>query len=281
MTTTLDRPDTEIPEEEPAARPTPQRAKSKTVWRVVVWAGWTLICLGLVLLLFVVYLLWGTRAETARAQAEMRKQFEAQAAEFMDEVAALESEQGRQALLDTLYAERDAAATTGAPIARITIPKLGLNAMVVAGTDTEALKRGPGNMLVTAPPGTPGNSVVSAHRVTYGADFNRLDELVPGDRIVIETMAGKTVYRVHSNTDPIRVTVPGAAGDQTVDLFGSQVVAHDSLESKESAARTFTSQGGPSRLTLTTCNPKFSARERLIVVADMESGPFLGMEGRK
>lgn len=275
MTTTLEATNEEAPDGGSVA---PARSRDWGGWRkLLVWIGWTLIVSGLVILLFVAYLLWGTRMRTERAQAQMRSEFVDDNAAALAELATRQAAESRQALLDALYAERDRAAAQeqAGPVAHILIPKIGVDALVVAGTDTDDLRRGPGNMLSTVPPGAPGNSVISGHRVTYGAEFHRLDELTAGDEIVVETLAGRTTYQVNGDSTPLVVGVPTSSGPETAEILGSQVVEHDSLTSRESAARIFTTQDGPSRITLTTCHPKFSARERLVVVADMVDGPFM------
>jgi sortase A len=119
---------------------------------------------------------------------------------------------------------------------------------VVEGVSVEDLKQGgPGHIPGTALPGEVGNVVLSGHRTTYGAPFNRWDELQPGDLVVLETRDGWFTYRI----------------------TGSQVVLPNAVEV------TFPVPGDsdatPSRrlLTMTTCNPEYSARERLIVSAEL------------
>lgn len=114
---------------------------------------------------------------------------------------------------------------------------------VVEGVGTAELKTGAGHMPDTPLPGMPGNAVISGHRTTYGAPFNELDELVPGDIITVETAVGVHTYVVRKSiiVDPQDVWVtdprPGAW------------------------------------LTLTTCNPEFSSRERLVIFAELVAGP--------
>lgn len=129
----------------------------------------------------------------------------------------------------------------GSGIAEIIIPKIGLDRVVVEGISVEDLKKGPGHFPGTANPGQVGNSVISGHRTTYGAPFYRLDELVVGDVImVIDRTRTEYRYRVSE----LRIVPP--------------------------TDRTSTAESTDSRLTLTTCNPRFSARQRLIVVAILE-----------
>jgi sortase A len=123
------------------------------------------------------------------------------------------------------------------------IPKIGLEAVIFSGVDLPTLKKGPGHMPWTPLPGQPGNSVISGHRTTYGRPFFDVDLLEPGDVIEVETAIGIHVYEVRETliVKPTDIWVtnprPGAW------------------------------------LTLTACNPKFSARERIIIVAELVSGP--------
>jgi sortase A len=105
------------------------------------------------------------------------------------------------------------------------------------------LDLGPGHMPGTALPGQPGNAVISGHRTTHGAPFRNIDKLAPGDRISVETTIGTHMYEV-------------------VEVI---VVAPDALW--------VTNQVDGAWLTLTTCNPPGSARERLIVFARLIWGP--------
>ena len=116
---------------------------------------------------------------------------------------------------------------------------------VVEGVSVEDLKSGAGHMPATPLPGQPGNAVISGHRTTYGAPFRELDQLEAGDRIEVETAIGVHVYAVRS----IEIVRP-------TDVW-------------------VTERRDGAWLTLTTCNPLFSARERLIVFAELIEGPNL------
>jgi len=126
------------------------------------------------------------------------------------------------------------------PFARIVIPGIKLDAIVVEGVSEEALKLGPGHMEETAHPGEVGNMVVSGHRVTYSRPFYYLDRLKKGDPIRIHTTSKVFTYHVVDIkvVKPTDISVIQPTPDRT--------------------------------LTLTTCNPRFSARTRLIVVAKMD-----------
>lgn len=78
----------------------------------------------------------------------------------------------------------------------ITIPAIGVNAPIVQGDDWEALKRGVGQHLGSANPGERGNLVLSGHNDIYGEVFRRLDQLKPGDEIVVFSANETYVYRV-------------------------------------------------------------------------------------
>lgn len=133
----------------------------------------------------------------------------------------------------------------GTPFGEMRVPSIGVEQVVFEGVTPATLKSGPGHMPWTPLPGQPGNAVISGHRTTYGAPFYDLDALVPGDVIEIDTVIGTHVYTV-------RETVIVSPTDVWV------------TEPREGAW-----------LTLTTCHPRFSAQERLIIFAELTSGPNL------
>ncbi len=126
-----------------------------------------------------------------------------------------------------------------APFARIVIPRIGLDATVFEGTDEGALAFGPGHMEKTAWPGEDGNMVISGHRVTHTHPFYYLDELKPSDPIYIYKDSNQYIYYMTGNkvVPPTDMSVINPTGGKT--------------------------------LTLTTCNPRHSARTRLVVFARM------------
>jgi sortase A len=133
----------------------------------------------------------------------------------------------------------------GAPIAEFRIPAIGLDAVVFEGVTPPTLKNGPGHMPWTPIPGQPGNAVISGHRTTYGAPFYDLDLLESGDEIEVDTAIGTHVYTVR----------------ETLIVLPTDVWVTDPRPG--------------AWLTLTTCHPKLSARERLIVFAELTEGPNL------
>jgi sortase A len=86
-------------------------------------------------------------------------------------------------------------ATSGQAIGRIVIPKLGLNMVVVNGTDDASLRRGPGRDLVTYMPGQNRLVYIAGHRTTFLAPFSHIDAIQPGDPIRLEMPYGTFVYR--------------------------------------------------------------------------------------
>ncbi len=122
------------------------------------------------------------------------------------------------------------------PKTKITIPKIGVDQVVLEGSGPETLQFGPGHYIATANPGDKGNCGIAGHRVTYTHPFNRLDELAKGDMIILETVDYIYEYQVEN----MMVTDPS-------DVSNLQPTTDP-------------------RVTLTTCNPKYSAKTRLNVV---------------
>ena len=138
----------------------------------------------------------------------------------------------------------------GDPLTRLTIPSLGVRTVVVEGTSPAALRAGAGHYPNTPLPGEQGNVGIAGHRTTYGRPFNRLDELAVGQRIVLETPVGTYVYKVAPHPpDTPNPCANDACWVTTPDDWS--VVAPTRRPS----------------LTLTTCHPKGSAQQRLIVRA--------------
>ncbi len=228
--------------------------------------GQTLITVGLVLLLFCVYELKVTNLVTDREQGRLA-----------DDLAATWADPGSAPPEDTALpdepapsgepaqpgagdpappAVRRVSVAEGTGFAVLRIPRLGKwndrPPVVVEGVGVDDLKKGPGHIPGTALPGEIGNVVLSGHRTTYGAPFNRFDELRPGDAVVLETRDMWFTYEVSGS----RIVAPTAA-EVTLPVPGDP-------------------RATPTKrlLTLTTCNPKYSARTRLIVLAELTaSGP--------
>ena len=202
--------------------------------------GQLLLTAGYVLLLFVVYELWVTDLLSNARQDELT-------AELREEWAA--------------PAAVPAELQGGEAFAMLHIPRLGADyaRAVVEGTGTEDLEQGPGHYRGTAMPGEQGNFAVAGHRVGRGSPFLEIDELRTGDPVVVETADSWFVYRVLGPAD----VVPG---QQVVSPSDVSVIAPTPNGPPDGAPT-------GAYLTLTTCHPEYSARERLIVHAVLEGGP--------
>src|SRR4051812_1495788 len=132
--------------------------------RVVRGTGKTLISIGVLILLFVVYQLWGTGLTHDREQRNLRSKFAQQLA------APPPTDPAPQASTTTTAVPR----IEGDAVAAIGIPKIGLDEIVVEGVGVEELKKGVGHYPDTRMPGEVGNAALAGHRTTYGHPFNRL-----------------------------------------------------------------------------------------------------------
>jgi sortase A len=235
-------------------------------WRYFVSAmGKVLIATGVLLFGFVAYQLWGTGLETARAQRALANEFEellaaidtapttttpeaAPSPTVPDATAPSEQPTATAPPVSTPTApvvQPIAPVSEGDPIARIEIPGIGVNDIVVAGVGVRDLQKGPGHFPDTPLPGQLGNAAIAGHRTTYGQPFRNVDKLRAGDEIVVTTLAGRFVYRV--------------TGTQIVSPSDYQVVA--------------TTRPDVAEITLVSCHPVWSAAQRIIVsgVLDIEA----------
>jgi sortase A len=86
--------------------------------------------------------------------------------------------------------------TRGEVIGRIRVPRMGVNMLLVNGTDHETLKKGPGRDERTFMPGENRLVYIAGHRTTYLAPFSHIDSLRAGDRVTIEVPYGTFIYAV-------------------------------------------------------------------------------------
>ncbi|EHK88952.1 class E sortase [Saccharomonospora azurea] len=226
--------------------------------------GEVLITLGLVMLLFVVYELWVTNLMSEELQRE--------ASAELDERWSQE----RQMHADPM---------DGQAFARIYIPSFGVdwNFTVQQGVDAATLEVGPGHYKKSAMPGRPGNFAVAGHRVGKGAPFNDLDLLGSCDAVVIETVDEFFVYRVLPMTDEVQGWAQGKGQDPRCE--GVRPLTEIDPTYEETVGRRIVpptrgdavapvpyrpdsqlaEEGQVELLTLTTCHPRFSDRERMII----------------
>ena len=125
-------------------------------------------------------------------------------------------------------------------VGRLTILSANINHYVVFGVEDDKLEYGPGYIVGTSLPGTGGNFAIAGHRTTYGAPFGNLDRVQLGETIIFQTNTNEYKYKVVD----VQIVSP-------TDNFVLQNYGDD-------------------RITLTTCHPKFSAKQRLIVVGQLE-----------
>src|SRR3954449_2072808 len=152
-------------------------------------------------------------------------------------LAALASQRRR---IEFLAREARRTAQTGDPLGRIAIPKIGADFVVVQGTDSASLRKGPGHYPSTTFPGLPGTVAIAGHRTTYLAPFRKVDDLEHGDRIVLTMPYGRFTYLVER----------------------TQIVKPTALW--------VTRDVGYQRLVLSACNPLYSAAQRIIVFARLQ-----------
>ena len=266
-----------------------------TAVRVLGAFGKTVIALGLITLLFGIFQLWGTGIIEARAQQDLDSEF----SDLLDassslvppapnsivsatpEPTATATPQPTEAPLTA--EESDPIPTTPSPtptatpeptpsatpephpawlamlyrdrgsaIGRIQIPSIDVDKTVVEGVRVSDLRKGPGHFPTTPMPGQTGNAAIAGHRTTYGAPFGEIDQVIPGDEIVVTTIQGQFTYQVVEQGDG----------------HGHLIVPPKAVEVLDQDFRDH-----PNRLTLTACHPKGSARQRIIVVAELVGDP--------
>jgi sortase A len=273
----------------------------KMIRRAMSGGGRVLVTSGVILLLFVGYQLWGTGIATARAQSDLDKTlsgggFDAVPADLLDPTAVgnpspeistpLETTVTADSLVPTTSLSTDTSlspASTVAPnptvapaptsppttafgrelvsraqtarkqvpirsgeaMGQLVIPRISVDFAVVHGTSVDALKKGPGHYKTTPFPGEEGNAAIACHRTTFGAPCFRLDELQAGDAIFVarKDADGKAQWFKYV-----------VAAKQKVKPSNNSVLKR--IE-------------GRNTLTLTTCDPQYSAERRLIVTADL------------
>ena len=230
----------EAPLEAPDEKGAPLEAPDETSMgahgrgRVLRWTGRALIGTGTLILLFLAYQLWGTGLITSHHQSALKQKFFA---------GVRQAQAAPRPLLGTGLTTAPTQApkpNLGSGIALLGIPRISVSMVVVEGVSLGDLKLGPGHYPGTPLPGEPGNVVISGHRTTYLHPFYNLNELIVGD--------------------PITLTQP----DGTRDIY---LVSETKVV--EPTAVEVISNTPDDRLTLTTCNPRYSAAQRLVVVAEL------------
>ena len=212
------------------------------VARLLGGIGRLLIWVGAIVLLFVAYQLWGTNIAEARAQDDLESEFEDRLATTTTTTTTATTRPTSRSTTTTAP-DPPPPPDDGEAVARLVIPRIGVDKIVVEGVGRTDLEKGPGHYPGTPLPGQPGNAAIAGHRTTYGAPFNRIDELVAGDEILVTTLQGSFTYEV----------------------IGHEIVAPSAVEVVDDQ--------GDDRLTITSCHPKYSARERIVLTAELADEP--------
>jgi sortase A len=222
------------------------------VRRTIAAIGRTLVTLGLLILLFVAYQLWGTGLYTAQAQDRLKSDFKKEQARYEEQDTVAPPTTVPGPTTSTTQPVRKGAPPPTPPEGEveglISIPAIGLNMAYVEGTDVPDLRKGPGHYPDTPIPGSLGNAAIAGHRTTYLHPFFDIDKLKKGDEIIIATLDGKSFTYAMYDQFLVKPTDTWVV-DNTPDA----------------------------QLTLTSCNPKYSAAQRIVtkarLVANKSSKP--------
>ena len=188
---------------------------------------------------------YGSIKQGQAADSLERLEREFPSPEDLETVAGTRDVEQRARALADLFAER---VQTGEGIGRILIPSIGADTVVVQGTDTSSLRKGPGHYPETAFPGQGRTIGIAGHRTTYLAPFRKINEIADDDEIVLEMPYGTFTYAVekHEIVEPTQVEI--------VDDVGYE------------------------RLVITACHPLYSAAQRWAVFARLEQVSLFGDE---
>jgi sortase A len=194
-----------------------------------------------------------TGAYTHLQQRALENRYERQEAEFAR--GAPESAVLSAATIRAQARRYRAAATTGEPIGRIRIPRMGLDMIVLNGTDERTLKRGPGRYLGSFMPGEGELVYVAGHRTTYGAPFSDIDALRPGDRVTLTVPYGTFEYRIS------RSTIVAATATDVLRSRGNEVLALQSCYPRFFATHRYIAYAKPVAVTPTGTRTRTPARQ--------------------
>lgn len=207
--------------------------------------GELLLTAGVLILLYVAYVLWGTGLQTERAQSDLREQtVQAWAAPAT----------GDDSASDQVDSADEATLELGGGYALLRIPRFGADWewVVVQGTELADLGNGPGHYVHSANPGELGNLAIAGHRSGHGAPFHNLDQLQVDDVIEIETADGVWTYTLDQG--PIII--------EPSDVWVVDPVPGEPPDAEPTERR----------LTLTTCHPRYGSAQRMYVSGVLISG---------
>jgi sortase A len=198
-------------------------------------SGELLVTAGVIILLFIVYELWWTGITTKHDQKQA--------------IATLQREWARP------VEHAPKIPPFGSGLAILFIPRLGRHYKyaIIQGTSTADLIKGPGHYPGTALPGQVGNFAVAGHRTTYLHPFYNINELQPGDAVVVETRQSWFTYRVQN--------IPRTKAKYQEVVSPTDVSVAYPVPDQPNAALAPTQRV----FTLTSCNPRYSAVQRIVV----------------
>lgn len=175
-------------------------------------------------------------------QSAAQDQLDNQAEKFLanpkvEKLGPSKDEVRRADQLASIYAKQ---ITEGQGIGKIKVPSVGIDYVLIQGTETADLQKGPGHYPTSALPGQGKTIAIAGHRTTYLAPFRKINDIETGDQIELEMPYGKFTYEVKKTdiVDPLDVSVV----DET----------------------------GVERVVLTACHPLYSAAQRYVVTADLK-----------
>ncbi len=213
--------------------------------RAVRWLGTLMIVAGVGVLLWS-FVVWRwqdpfTYVLAEREQRALSSRYEQRLAAF-DRPAALARPAAPARSLDSIRAALAKVASAyrrsskeGDAIARLEAPRIGVDHVVVEGTETDTLKKGPGRHRGTSMPGEGELVYIAGHRTTYGAPFSNIDRLEPGDKMTLELPYARFEYAVTRR----------------------RIVPSDFVQALDSRRR--------EEIALQACWPRFFASQRIIV----------------
>ena len=239
----------------------PVRTRGDYIRAGVRGVGQTLVTLGLVVLLFVVYEVWVTNVFAGQKQHDVKQALQKQWSAGTDPLKGVDKLQ--------LPAGQQVVLPVGEGFANLYIPRLGKDYAftVIQGVGDGDLEKGPGHYPGTAIPGQVGNFSIAGHRVGKGEPFLNLDHLQPGDAVVVQTASNWYVYKVLGDAatgDLAAEDSQGVPGREIVAPADVAVIAPVPDNPGKSPTRVL--------MTMTTCHPKFSADKRMIVHAELARG---------
>ncbi|MGC6397950.1 MAG: sortase [Ilumatobacteraceae bacterium] len=182
---------------------------------------------------FVVFLLYGTGIETRIEQRRLLQELESTSSPELPAPA------GRSLPTTANQPHERPAVDVGDPLGQLSIPAIGAEWVFVSGIGEDELRLGPGHFPGTPLPGEQGNMALAGHRTTHGAPFSRIDEIDPGDEIILTTPTGEHRYI------SVGTAIVGPADYSEISTQWPTIPT----------------------LSLVSCHPKYSTRQRIIVHA--------------